>query len=461
MIEALARRAPRERVPAPLPSAPGFASELETAITPTLSMSGSGHPDGDPDRRAFPPTIRGLALRALAASAMLSAACPALAQDERPTGYPRSANENPDHPVTLSAVYTAEVRGDVTGGLARGTRYLDNLDLQVAIDADRLVGWHGARLFFYGLYNNGKPLSADLVGDIQTVSNIETDVRAARLFEAWIEQDVGGIGSIKAGLYNLNAEFDTTQSGGLFLISSHGIGPDFSQSGRNGPSIFPVTSLAVRGELKLSEHWLARAAVLDGVPGDPAHPKRTAIKLSGRDGALLVGEVNYLRGGTKAAIGLWTYTARMPDIRTSRALPGGHGDGGTYVFAERRLTGTRSDDARGLAFWLRYGIADTRYNPIRSYLGGGLVYTGVVPGRDEDQAGLSFAAAAFAHRYRQNEAVAGRMIGAREVVIEAAYRAAIAAWFSIQPDVQYVANPGGDRSLRDAVVIGLRVKIGR
>lgn len=397
-------------------------------------------------------------IRRLVALALLSLSVPALAQDERPTGYPRSANERAEHPVTVSAVYTADIRGNVDGGVKRGTRYLDNLDLQVAIDADRLVGWRGARMFVYGIYDNGVSISR-LVGDIQTISNIETKVPAARLFEAWVEQDVGRNGSIKAGLYNLNSEFDTTQSGGLFLISSHGIGSDISQTGRGGPSIFPVTSLAVRGELKLGEHWLGRVAVLDGVPGDPNRPKRTAIKLSRQDGALIIGEVNYLRGGTKAAIGAWGYTARFDPLLPSAAS--GRGNKGVYVFAEHRLTGTRADDAAGLAGWLRFGVADTRYNPIASYLGGGLVYTGVTAGRADDQIGLSFASANLGDRYRRSQALAGDPTGNREVVIEAVYNAVLAPWLSVQPDVQYVVNPGGSSDLADVLVIGLRIKIGR
>lgn len=397
-------------------------------------------------------------IRRLPALALLLFAKPALAQDERPTGYPRSANERPEHPVTMSAVYTADIRSNVDGGVKRGTRYLDNLDLQVAIDADRLVGWHGARMFFYGIYDNGVSISR-LVGDVQTISNIETKVRAARLFEAWIEQDVGRIGSIKAGIYNLNSEFDTTQSGGLFLISSHGIGPDISQAGRNGPSIFPVTSLTVRGELKLGEHWLGRVAILDGVPGDPAHPKRTAIKLSRQDGALIVGEVNYLSGGTKAAIGAWGYTARFDPLLPS-ATPS-RGNKGAYVFAEHRLVGTRADDAAGLAGWLRFGIADTRYNPIASYLGGGLVYTGISTGRPGDQVGLSFASANFGERYRRNQAFDGDTTNRREIVVEAVYNAIIAPWLSVQPDLQYVLHPGGDPQLDDALVVGIRIKVGR
>jgi len=397
-------------------------------------------------------------IRCFVALALLIVAQPALAQDERPTGYPRSANERSDRPVALSAVYTADLRSNVSGGVARGTRYLDNLDLQVAIDADRLVGWHGARLFLYGIYDNGVSISR-LVGDIQTISNIETKVRAARLFEAWVEQDIGRSASIKAGIYNLNSEFDTTQSGGLFLISSHGIGSDIAQTGRNGPSIFPITSLAVRGELKLGENWLAHVAVLDGVPGDPAHPKRRAIKLSERDGALVIGEVNYLKAGTKAAIGAWGYTARFDPLLASAAP--GRGNKGAYIFAEHRLVGTRADDAAGLAGWLRFGIADPRYNPIASYLGGGLVYTGLTPGRSADQVGISFASANFGDRYRQSQAFAGATTDKREVVVEAVYNAIVTPWLSVQPDLQYVVNPGGDAELADALVIGLRVKIGR
>ena len=399
--------------------------------------------------------------RCLALLLMLGGATPAHAQDERPTGYPRSANERSDKAVTLSAVYVADIRSNVSGGIARGTRYLDNLDLQVAIDADRLVGWHGARLFLYGIHNNGASLSGDLVGDAQGISNIETNVRAARLFEAWVEQDIGRNASIKVGLYNLNSEFDTTQSGGLFLISSHGIGPDFAQSGRRGPSIFPVTSLAVRGELKLGEHWLGRVAVLDGVPGDPSHPARTAIKLSSQDGALVVSEVDYLDHGTKAAIGVWGYTAQFDDVRSSDPTAPRRGNKGAYVFVEHRLIGSRADDAHGLAGWLRLGIADTRFNRIGRYLGGGLVETGLTPGRPVDQIGVSVASAGFGDRYRRDPAVDDGDRDAREVVIETAYNAVLTEWLSVQPDLQYVMNPGGDAKFKNAIVVGLRVKIGR
>jgi porin len=87
-----------------------------------------------------------------------------------------------------SVVYTADVLRKARGGDGRGTRYLDNLDVTLTVNAERAFGWPGAALFAYGLYDNGEPLSDDLVGAAQGVSNIETGVRAARLYEASIEQ---------------------------------------------------------------------------------------------------------------------------------------------------------------------------------------------------------------------------------------------------------------------------------
>ena len=78
--------------------------------------------------------------------------------------------------------------------------------------------------------------------------------------------------SIKFGLYDLNSEFDAIEAAALFINPSHGIGPDFSQSGRNGPSIFPLTSLALRADYKLDDHWLVRAVILDAFQVIPSVP---------------------------------------------------------------------------------------------------------------------------------------------------------------------------------------------
>jgi porin len=43
-----------------------------------------------------------------------------------------------------------------------------------------------------------------------------------------------------------------------------------------------------------------------------------------------------------------------------------------------------------------------------------------------------------------------------EMVIEFTYQAQITPWLTIQPDLQYVINPGGANDLNNALVVGGR-----
>ena len=55
---------------------------------------------------------------------------------------------------------------------------------------------------------------------------------------------------------------------------------------------------------------------------------------------------------------------------------------------------------------------------------------------------------------------AGTPSTSSELTIEASYRAVLTPWLSVQPDLQYIINPGGDAGLRNALVIGVRTQLG-
>lgn len=361
--------------------------------------------------------------------------------------------------IDLSVAYSAEVMSNVRSGFAREKRYLDNLDVTLTVDAERALGWRGVSLFTSALYNNGEPFSDDLVGAAQGVSNIETGVRSLGLYEAWIEQRfVGDRASVKIGLYDLNSEFDAIHAASLFINPSHGIGPDFSQPGRNGPSIFPVTSLAVRSDYKISDRWLVRAAILDGVRVDPDRPSRTAVRLAGDDGALSVLELNYAYDRTRIGAGYWRYTEKFKTFSAEHL--GSRGNDGAYAFFERRLTQESGDVDQGLAGWVRVGFADADVNPVEWYLGGGIIYRGPFAGRDKDQVGLAIGWARFGNPFRRSSAGAGDHLEPQEVIIEATYRAPVTSWLTLQPDIQYVVDPGGRPSTANALILGLRADLG-
>jgi porin len=154
-------------------------------------------------------------------------------------------------------------------------------------------------------------------------------------------------------------------------------------------------------------------------------------------------------------VGAWGYTTEFEDL--SRTSAAGEpvfqrGTYGVYTFGERSLY-LEEDCIQGLSVFARAGIADSRVNVIKTYLGGGTVYRGLFPDRDRDRLGCAVAAAQFSSEWRE---VVERETDDWEIALELTYRAILTPWLSLQPDLQYVINPGGDPALNDALVVGIR-----
>ena len=131
--------------------------------------------------RCFPLLLAPGAAQAAYADPAADAQPAATGPESTTPHIPRPAQHNLPEAIDASLVYTFDIWHNASGGLRRGTRYLDNLDLTVKVDADRAFGWHGATLFIYGLYNNGVGMSRSLVGNFQDSSNIEEILRGRGL----------------------------------------------------------------------------------------------------------------------------------------------------------------------------------------------------------------------------------------------------------------------------------------
>lgn len=372
--------------------------------------------------------------------------------------------------VELGFASTSDAIGVLAGGVSPGADLLADEYVQVRLDGRALLGARGLSAIVVGLFSQGGNPSSR-AGDIQTLDNIQAPA-SWRLFEAWVQQFLAGDRlSLLAGLYNVNSEFDAVDAAGVFLNSSFGIEGAFGQSGANGPSIFPVTSLAFRARALLGQGWQVQAVVADGVPGDPAHPGGTHLHVGGGDGALLVAQVGYvhpvltgLEPGTSVATlrrqragrtasgsaphdlalsaGVWRYTGRS------------RGTGG-YVTGERRLAGGRGDGPGELWAFLMLGLASDHASAVSASVVGGVSETGLLPGRPDDQAGMGLAAA------RRSPALpdsAGDLPYHRwEVTLEGTYRARLASWLGLGPDVQVILDPAAAPGASDALVVGLRL----
>lgn len=364
---------------------------------------------------------------------------------------PLAAEHTTEGPLSGEIRYTGEVWRVASGGLKTGTRYLHNLDVSVGVDLNR-HGVRGGSLFFYGLANNKSELSSELIGDTQTVSNIDNG-EVYRLFEAWFQQEIPNLGygaRYKLGLIDLNSEFDVIETAGLFLNSSHGIGPNFSQTGENGPSIFPSTAPAFLVDVSPTQGLRLSAGIFDAVPNNPDRPERH--KLSLNEGALLVAEVNYTTSGNlHLGLGAFAYTARFEPL----LAPGDpvRGNSGLYGVIEAPL------HAR-LDGWIRVGVANSSINPISHYAGGGLVLSAPFIGRPDDQMGLAVAFVLNGGDNKRLILAGGGSPAGSETEIELTYRFSLGDNLALQPDLQYVINPGGTGAVKNALVLGIRLEIG-
>lgn len=360
--------------------------------------------------------------------------------------------------IDLSLTYIGEYMSVTTGGLNQKGEYLSRTDVGMTLNTEKLMNWQGGTFQFTFLRTDGGRPNQD-AGSLQGVSSIEAPV-TAKLFEAWYDQKfASGSASLRFGLYDLSTEFDAMETSKMFSNPSFGTSPDFSQSGVNGPSVFPATSLALRTRYQLAGNIYAQAAILDGVPGKPGSPHGTYVRLDPEDGWLLAAETGYQATREKNSkeryiklgLGGWRYTEPLTvDILGNPISP--TYSQGFYLISEAHIYRETEGGHRGLYWFLHYGYAEQKLHRIGHYTGGALIYTGLFPGRDEDQLGLGVANATNGNYYLS----ANPGIESHETIWELAYRARITAWLMLQPDIQYIENPGTNPGVSNAVVASLR-----
>lgn len=374
-----------------------------------------------------------------------------------------------------SMLYRADLISNVSGGLQQGTTALGNLDVKLDWDLGKQFGWDGMSVGLHGIASQGGKPNDHLVGSSQGIDNIEVETNTAKIFQAWVQKQwQDDKVSALLGLYDLNSEFYVSHSTWIFLHPSPGIGSELAQTGQNGPSVFPTSSMGLRLRYRPTSETYIQAVVLDGVPGDPDNPRGTHIQFNEGDGSLRVAEVGFIPEMSKAlevaglpvtdkfALGVWSYTSRFEDLVEVDGAGDplmNKGNSGFYVLAEKILHVGSSNPGSHIDGFIRYGRANADFNQFESYFQTGLVFTGMVPGRSEDQFALSYSMAETGDKYRLAVANAGQDATSHESVWEATYRVPLTSWSTVQPNVQYVINPGTDAQLKNATVLGVRFEL--
>jgi porin len=395
--------------------------------------------------------------------------------------------------------YTAEVWGNTTGGIERGAVYTGLLDFGTNLDFEKLVGWKGASFSTTWLWLSGRDVSEDKVGNFLTVSSI-AGFNTLRMMEMWFQQNLlDDKVSIRLGQITTDSEFLITDYGAAFINGTFGWPALASMNLPSGGPGYPQGGPGVRVAITPVKWFTYQAAATEGdVFAQEVNRHGFDWRLNRKFGYFLINEAQFrwnheddemgLAGQLK--LGAWFHTATFANASGDGST---WGDSSYYAILDQQLfrepstaapAEVTSKDAKavtptdgkstaksfkepvhleksaqGLGWFGRVGFTPQTQNFVGFYFDTGLVYTGLLPGRDDDVLGIALGYADLTTGAAQTLFDEGSRKAGYEAVIEVTYDAQITKWLHVQPDMQYIIRPGGTGDYGNALVLGARIAV--
>jgi porin len=412
--------------------------------------------------------------------------------------------------ISLNFQETSEVLGNVTGGYKKGAYYDGLTTMSLQMDTKRAFGLYGGLFNISALQVHGLNLSIRNLGTLQTASGIEAD-DGIRLWELWYQQSFFfNQVDVKVGNQSLDQEFIVSQYAGLFVNTMFGWPMLTSADLLSGGPAYPLASPGARLRVQPSgEPWAFLAGVFDDNPAgvDPqAYPLPDPQQLNAhgtnfrlKDKPLVIAEIQY----SQPAIGQLEYADRAPilpgtyklgfwydfgqypdqeygtdgvslaDTANSNSTPALHqGNYSIYGVIDQLVWRESAESAEGVGVFLRAMGGPGVQNLINFSMNAGLNWHAPFRHREYDVAGLAMGRANVSGRVRGLDQDALNINGppyqirGSETFLELTYQYQVVPWWVLQPDLQYVFNPGAGQnpndqtqSLGNELVLGLRTNI--
>ena len=343
--------------------------------------------------------------------------------------------------LSIEPVYSGEVFNNARGGITTkdATQYQALLDLGLQLDFNQTDLPVPGKFFLLAQNTHGRGLTEDFIGDAQVISNIDSFKNIMVVGEYWWEFGLlDGDVTVRLGKQDFNTEFLFIEVAEDFIQSSFGLSPSAAL-----PS-YPEQSWAALALVQLNPSLQLKVGVWDALA------LGRGWGFSENDSVLVASELEYkyaLRGKYPGIVSVGAGILTGDD-----EIPLGDVNGYSFQFEQLiyRECQCEEENIQGLSLFAGYyprsSDAPILVDAIGDSFVAGLVYTGLVPGREEDVIGTGVAWAEL-FQGGTNE----------ETVVELFYKAQITARMSWQPDLQYVATPSGIYS--DALAVGFRFQV--
>jgi porin len=397
-------------------------------------------------------------------------------QDQLTGDWGGFRDEMLNHGVAISPTWIGEVFGNPSGGVSRGVISDGLFNVALDLNLDRMSDatvFNDTLIHANAMYIYGAGLSNSFVGDFSNTSNIAA-YNTVRLQELWLQKSFWEKRiNIKVGNMAVDTEFFQSASASLFINGTFGA---FTFIGNNVPNapVYPLASPGVRIQfLPTSKFYVMAGVYGQDLNSDPTVNNKNGIRfaLNNNSGMLVMSEAGYLlnqspndRGlqGTYR-VGSFVHTDNGTTFDSQAQSANGTGDlqsagtgYGIYGVVDQQIY---THGEKAVSLFVRSGGAPSNTNFVDYYVDGGFNFTGFIPGRFNDVAGIAVARSHVSNDFSNSQIDQGNPGSTAETVLEATYKCQVAPWWSIQPDFQYIVNPSGVDGSHNAVVVGLRTSV--
>jgi porin len=401
-----------------------------------------------------------------------------------------------DRGVDFEFLFLGAIPSDVAGGIKEGSVSEGVVLMMMDLYSDKLVGYEGGQFHVSGgAIFNGPEFSKNYVGDLNKVSLLDFPDNML-LWEMWYEQKfLGDKVSLKAGQLAIDRDFVLpeyyTSLGGISLLNQTFFYPTLAFDvwdqpyypvGNHALASTPYGTPGVRLRVDPSPYAYLQVGAYSG--NVDRHRGNDNFPLALDYGALIYNELTFKINQSKDAqgppgnlkIGGYLHTdafydeyqgtfAFFDNVVTYNSIPVPplniytnpvtHAcNFGVYFLADQvlwREVGKDDPAQQGLVGFFRTAAAPADRNLASLGIDGGLVYKGLIPGRDWDSLALAGSYLKISDDLRQAQQAINGIYGQPvfpkeadyEAVIELSYRAQLTAWWTVQTSVQRVFHPGG------------------
>ncbi len=319
---------------------------------------------------------------------------------------------------------------NVQGGLKKGTVYKGLFAFDPTLSY-KLFRYSGSFCYAYG-----KSPSQTLIGDLQTVSNIDTDLDFF-VFKSYLTYEKSDF-SVDIGIIDMNEEFINCEKTEFLINSSFGIPAHISCN--NTVSIFPLTCLGLNFKYNKNDKHIVKLGLYEGEPVPlPQKDLRKFFNLSGG----IFGIIEYTRNFSlqQHKIGIFHHTGSL----SSDTVFSKNAHNGFYLLSSLTLV---DNERNNLSLFSQFSHDLFYVSNHHYYVGFGIILL-------------------FCHKNNQTHQVSAALayIGnkisqKRETAIEINYTRQLGTYFLLQPNIQYIINPAGTESkLPNSLSLNLRVLV--